>query len=264
MIAAASLQAAVVTVFLDNGSNAPGSTNSGSPFATGDREATWDVSSSAQGGLTALGAAVMEVRMVTLNVNGDSRAANNGGGNGLAVDTGANSAWMDGGTQESGLFQVRFYSDVEKTVEITGLNITLSSVIVRLGNVSNLLLGAYAGSGVLTFDDGASGAIATPADNSSNVYLGGTLISSANDGTNSSTSDTGLLPTTSAGVNFYTVASSGVTFGEDDSLWLRRNNSGGADSAYQLGGFTLNVIPEPSSAMLMMGGLLAMGMRRRR
>lgn len=72
------------------------------------------------------------------------------------------------------MFQVRFYSDVGKTVEITGLNITLSSVVVRLGNVSNLLLDAYAGSGALTFDDGGSGAIGTPAENSSNVYLGGT------------------------------------------------------------------------------------------
>ena len=95
MIAAAPIQAAVVTVFLDNGVNAPGSTNTAIPFVTGDRVATWDVTAAQQGGLTSLGAAVMEVRMVTLNVNGDSRAANTGGGNGLGVDTGGNVAWPE-------------------------------------------------------------------------------------------------------------------------------------------------------------------------
>lgn len=266
MIAAASLHAAIVTVFLDNGSNAPGSTNTASPFSNTDRDTSWDVSAAQQGGLTALGVAVMQVRMVTFNINGDSRAANGGGGNGLAVETGANNAWMDGGSREAGLFQVTFFSDVGKTIEVTGLDISLSSVLVRMGNVSNLLIDAYAGSGALTFDDGAGipATIGAPVNNDSNIYLGGSLLSAANDGTVSESSDTGLVPTTSAGVNFYSVNSSGVAFSEDDSLWLRRRNSSGSDSAYQLGGFTLNVVPEPSSAMLMMGGLLALGLRRRR
>lgn len=262
-VTASSSQAAIVNVFLDNGTNVPGSTNTAVPFSNGDRDTSWDVTAAQQGGLTALGVAVMQVRMVTLNVNGDSRAANTGGGNGLGVDTGSNNAWMDGGSRESGLFQLTFFSDVGKTIEVTGLNITLSSVSVRLGNVSNLLLDAHAGSGALTFDDGTA-TIGAPVDNGSNINLGGTLMSAANDGTNSSSSDTGLVPTASAGINFNTVVSSGVSFTEDDSLWLRRRNTGGADSAYQLGGFTLNVIPEPSSSILLMGGLLALGLRRRR
>ena len=266
MIAAAPLQAAVVTVFLDNGVNAPGSTNTAIPFVTGDRVATWDVTAAQQGGLTSLGAPVMEVRMVTLNLNGGSRAANTGGGNGLGVDTGGNVAWMDGSTREAGLFQLTFFSDVGKTIEITGLDITLSSVIVRMNNVSTMLLDARAGSGALTFDDGAAipATIGAPADNNSNVYLGGAPMSAANDGTNADTSDLGLVPTTSAGINYYTMASTGVTFAEDDSLWLRRRNSAGVDTAYQLGAFTLNIVPEPSSAMLVLGGLLALGLHRRR
>ena len=155
---------------------------------------------------------------------------------------------------------------LSKLSEITGLDITLSSVIVRMNNVSTMLLDARAGSGALTFDDGAAipATIGAPADNNSNVYLGGALMSAANDGTNADTSDLGLVPTTSAGINYYTMASTGVTFAEDDSLWLRRRNSAGVDTAYQLGAFTLNIVPEPSSAMLVLGGLLALGLHRRR
>lgn len=63
------------------------------------------------------------------------------------------------------------------------------------------------------------------------------------------TEELGLIPTTTTGVNYYTIASSGVFISEDDSLWLRRRNDRGSDAAYQLGAFTVNVVPKPSPAM---------------
>lgn len=260
------LDAASVTVFLDNGTTAPGSTNGAIPFTNNTRESVWDITSTAESGLAALGAAVMEIRMVTLNVNGDSRRATTAGGNGLGVDTGSNNNWIDGNSREAGLFQFTLYSDVGKTVELTGLSFTLTAVISRQTNDADHLIDAFAGSGALTFDDGASGSIGTPADNSSNIYLGGSLLTAANDGTNSSTSDTGIISGSLSGAApaFYTTASSGVSFGDDDSFWLRRRNAVAGDAAYQLGGFTLNVVPEPTAPTLIgLGGLMLLLRRRR-
>ncbi|MEP4079391.1 PEP-CTERM sorting domain-containing protein [Haloferula sp.] len=266
LASASVLNAASVSVFLDSGAagKVPGSTNTATPFANNSRESTWDITSSAQTGLSALGAAVMEVRMITVNINGDSRRATVGGGNGLGVDTGGNANWIDGSSREAGIFQFKLYSDVGKTMEITGLTFTLSSVISRMTDNTNHVIDAFAGGGAITFDDGSSNPIGTPAANASNVYLGGSLFTAGNDAGNSSVSDLGIISGSLSGATpaYYTATSSGVTFDEDDTFWLRRRN--GADAAYQLGGYTLDIVPEPTSSTLFAMGAAGLILRRRR
>ena len=226
-----------VTVFLDNGSFAPGSSNTGQPFGSGSRDATWDVLATAENGLSVIGAAVMEVRMVCFNVNGNSRGADSGGLNGLAVWTGVNNAWMDGGTREAALFQLAVYSDVAKTTEIKGLDITFESIISRV-NGSNLSMEAFAGSGEISFVDPGGDL------NDVKVYLGGDLLAEWNDAIiNSFAAEANLNPDDNIH-KWYTIASTnGITFSENDSFWLRRENLAGAtDQAYQLGGITFDVL----------------------
>lgn len=258
------VSAASVSIFLDNGTNLATSTNSGTPYSNTDRDVSWDVLASAESGLSAVGGAVMEVRMLTLNVNGDSRQANGGGGNGLAVTTGGNNAWLDGSTREGAVFQFKVYSDLGKTTEVTGLTFTLSSVLARMSNNSNHVVDAFAGSGALTFDDGTS-AIPAPVDNNSNIFLGGNLMNAGGDSSNQTVQDLGLGPTSFTGPapDVYAIASSGVSFDEDGTFWIRRRNLAGADAAYQLGALTFDVIPEPSSAMLLSLAACACLRRRR-
>ncbi len=239
------IQAAVVNVFLDDGAHVSESSNTGTPFVNDTQDTTWDVDATAENGLTGIGAAVMTVRMVTFNVNGSLRNANTGGGNGLAVYTGGNNAWMDGTTREAGLFQLAFYSDLAKTTEITGLDITFKSLISRTNLGTTRAVDVLAGSGAVTFDGG-------------NVLLGGVILTAANDGDNSFAAKAGLV-SPSDNIAFYTInaGTDAVTFSESDSFWVRRRNfSGSGDSAYQLGGLTFDVIPEPATLGLfaMVGG----------
>ncbi len=110
-------------VFLDDGANVPGSSNSGIPYPVSGADVSWDVTATAESGLSDIGAAVMEVRMVTLNVAGDSRGMSPSVF-GLGIQTGGNGAWMDGSTRETAVFQLAFYSDLAKTLEITDVDIT--------------------------------------------------------------------------------------------------------------------------------------------
>ncbi len=233
------IRAAVVNVFLDDGSHVSGSSNSGTPYANNDRDVTWDVAATAESGLADIGAAVMSVRMVTVNVNGDSRGANSAGGNGLAVSTGSNGLWFDGGTREAVLFQFSFYSDLAKTTEMTGLDMDLVSIVSRVATGTTKVVDAFVGSGVLTFDP------STNFNNTTDVFLGGTLLSAANDATNSFDSALGYKTTNDA-LGFYIMTNAVVgrieSFSEDDSLWIRRRNSKVGDAAYQLGGLRFEVV----------------------
>jgi hypothetical protein len=212
----------------------------------------------------------MQVRMVTFNVNGDSRSSTTAGGNGLGVDTGGNTNWIDGSTFEAVLFQFKLFSDVAKTTEITNLSYTLSSILVRMTENSNHVIIPHVGSGALGFDDGGDPltTIPSPVSNNSNVLLNGSLMSRANDSSNASTVGANLVPSSLAGgatPAFYTVASSGVSFDENDSIWFRRINlAGSVDAAYQLGAISFNVIPEPGSVGLLGVTFLGLAIRRRR
>lgn len=244
--------ASLVTIFLDNGSNAPGSSNSGSPFVNGNRDVTWDISASAENGLVDIGAAVMSVRLVCNNMLAASRGTDTGGGNGLAVQTGSNNAWFDGGTGEAAIFQFAFYSDAGKTSKLAGLNLTLNSLISRVAT-TDLLLHANAASGELTYTG--------PLDNNALVYLNGTAMTSANDASLAQIRDLNLKSDADAGVNqWFTIGASGdMTFSDSDTFWLRRANANSAsDGFYQLGGVTLDVIPEPVTLGLI--GFVSAGM----
>ena len=248
-----SIYASPVTVFLDNGAQAPGSSNSGSPFANSDRDTTWDVLATAESGLSDIGAAVMSVRMVCLNVNGTSRGADAGGGNGLAVQTGPNNAWFDGGTGEAAVFQFAFYSDVGKTTELTELNLTLNALISRVAD-TNLLVHANAASGNLSYTG--------PLDNDAVISLGGTSMLNANDASIAETRELSLRSDANAGVNqWFTISASGeMTFADSDTFWLRRANTGGAsDAFYQLGGITFDITSIPEPATLGLLGFMSAG-----
>ncbi len=96
--------AATINVFLDDGTKVAGSSNTSQPFSNGARNITWDILASAESGLSDIGAAVMTIRMVPFNLNGDSRGAITADGSGLGVDTGSSVNWIDGGTGEGALF----------------------------------------------------------------------------------------------------------------------------------------------------------------
>ena len=252
-----SLITADISVFLDDGMKAPGSTNTGQPFGSSPSfDTTWDILPSAQSGLTTLGAAVMEVRMLTFNVNADGRNATQAGGNGLGVLTGDDNNYMDARTGETALFQLSFFKDLGKTDSINVHSITLDSLIVRSANVSNPAINAYAGSGAIT--KGGTNGI--------RHSIGGTVLRTSNDAANSFVSDLNLSPATTPGTNYYTVNSTGVIFGQDDSLWLRRTGNTN-EYEFQLAAVNLSVavVPEPS-AFLGLLGLICGGsfVRRRR
>ena len=245
--------AAVVNVFLDDGAHVPGSSNSGMPFANGDRDVSWDVAATAESGLADVGAAVMTVRLVTFNTNGDSREANKAANNGLAVDTGANNEWFDGNSREAALFQFSFYSDLAKTTQITGLDLGLISVVSRVKLGTTQLVDAYVGSGALTFSS-------SPILDTTDVFLGGTLLRTANDTANSFDSALGFQASSDLLTHYTMTAATGSidSFSEDDSLWIRRRNTTGDNEVYQLGAISLNVIPEPTTLGLC--GFVAAGM----
>jgi hypothetical protein len=245
--------AGVVNVFLDDGVHVAGSSNSGMPFTNGDRDVSWDVTATAESGLASVGAAVMTVRLVTFNTNGDSRSANTAAGNGLAVDTGTNNEWFDGGTREAALFQFSFYSDLAKTTEISGLDIGLLSIVSRVQNGTTKMVDAYVGSGALTFSNATI-------DNTTDIFLGGSLLNTGRDPANSFDSALGFQSSSDT-LTYYTMTAavgSIDSFDEDDSLWIRRRNTTVGDSAYQLGAISLNVIPEPTTLGLC--GFVAAGM----
>jgi len=234
-------QAAIVNVFLDSGSIVPGSSNTGAPYANGVRDASWDVAATVESGLADMGAAVMSVRMVTFNVDANSRTMNSGGGNGLAVAMGSNNLWMDGSTGEAAVFQLTFYSDAAKTMEITGLDITLKSIHARRHSASGGLLGmrAYAGSGALALSS---------SDNDGVVSLGGVALTAGTDAANSFASDGDFRFPAADFSQQELLSNDTVVFAEDDTVWLRRINLSGGDNAYQLGAVTFDVVPDPAKA----------------
>ena len=227
-------RASVVNVFLDDGS-APGSSNTSAPYAIGggvtnNSDSTWDVLATAENGLSAIGAAVMEVRMLTFNVNGDLRGAGHSTF-GLGVTTGSNSGWFDGNTQEAALFELSFFSDVAKSLELTGVDITFKSILARHVPVdTNRVVTVYSGSGVVTTAGAA-------------VFLDGTKMSSANDSTLYDSAQAGLgIPDSAEGQYVTMLGDDSVAFTENNVFWVRRRNLAGVgDAAYQLGAITFDV-----------------------
>ena len=257
------VHANTVSVFLDNGTNAPGSTNTAVPFATGDRDTTWTITSAAQPGLTGFGAAAMQVRMVTFNINGNSRQANQAGGNGLGVNTGTNT-WMDSSVGQAAAFQFTFFSDVAMTTQLTGLDIRFDSFTSRIADNPNVQdLSAYAGSGAFVYSNPDD-------DNNGLLTLGGTDMTLGNDGTLGnlgSSTFMGVVTEGSGSTQYYTIASTAINFSEEDTFWVRRRNevAPNANTVYQLGELTFTVIPEPGTYAALFG-LVALGvvaLRRR-
>ncbi len=225
---------AEVSVWLDDGTHAPGSTSAGQAYAN-LRDASWDVTATQENGLADIGAAVMNVRLVCFQSAGDSRESTTGGGNGLTVRSGSNNFWMDAFNYEGAALNLSFFSDINKTTEITGLDITFKSLMARTAN-ANLAVNAYAGSGVLAISgEGTS--------DSDTVSLGGNNLIYANDSVNAFAEDTDLIPAGFSGTDFYTIRGSGaVSFNENDTFWLRRYNlNSAADTAYQLANLTFTV-----------------------
>ena len=260
LISTASAQ--TLSVFFDDGDKAPGSTNVGTPFTTGDRDTTWDISSTAQPGLAQIGAAVVQVRMVTFNVNANSRQANAAGGNGLGINTGGTNTWMQSNTNQAAAFQFTFFSDAEKTSELTGLDIQFDSFTSRIADNPNLqLLHAYAGSGDFIYSNPGN-------DNNGLLTLGGTDMTTANDdllGNLGSSTSMGVVTEGAGSTQYYTIDSTAINFSEQDLFWVRRNNQGPADTVYQLAELQFTVIPEPKYYGLMAGlGMLSLILLRRR
>ena len=257
---APSSQASIVNVFLDDGSRVAGSSNTSMPFGVGDRDLSWDVSATAENGLTAIGAAVMEVRMVTY-ATAYSRGTHNFGYWGLAVQGGSNSTWLDAG--EGAAFELSFFSDAGKTTEITGLDITFKSLTSRVHGafINNFAMNAYASSSALSV-------LPTPLTDASVVKVGiYNLFGTTQDDLASDTSDAGLLATTlTDSADYYTAfGTDSVVFNEDDVFWLRRENLGGVlDQVYELGAVTFDVVPEPATLGLfaLVGGGMAWIRRR--
>lgn len=195
---------------------------------------TWDVSATEQPALLDIGSAVMTVRLVPFNIFANSRGTDTGGGNGLAVQTGIQSSWMDGKTAEAALFQFTFYSDAAKTKEITGVNITLKSILSRIGvGGSQMAMDAYAGLGILDISG-------EPRPDDRHVSLGGTPLTAENDRGNSFASDRGMKARITSHTYYAMESSGSVVFTEKDSFWVRRRTPIGTDDvAYQLGGITL-------------------------
>ncbi len=246
--------AAVVNVFLDDGTKVAGSSNTNQPFSNSARDITWDVLASAESGLSDIGAAVMTVRMVPFNVNGDSRGAITAGGYGLGVDTGSSVNWIDGGTREGALFQLSFYSDAAKTTEITGLDISFQSLVTRAQSGTGKLLDIFVGSGELTFSKSFTGGPIN--DNSVKLLLGGTELSAANEDAMAFDFAKGYK-TGDDTLGLYTLDNDDTTinwnsgvFSEDDSIWVRRRNITTGDDVYQLGAITFNVESSGSAGQL--------------
>lgn len=226
-----------VIVFLDNGSCVPGSSNSDLPFKNGDRDVAWDVTAAQQPGLRSIGAAVMSVRMVPFNIFANSRGADTGGCNGLAVQTGTQPFWMDGKTAEAALFQFSFYRDTAKTEKISGVKITFESLTSRIGaGGSQMMMDAYAGSGALEISD-------NPRADDRVVSLDGRKLLAADDPKNSFVRERGLKAVVEGEACYCTMPGNGtLSFGENDSFWLRRRTPIGIeDVAYQLGRITFNL-----------------------
>lgn len=228
-----------VTVYLDDGGQIPGSSNTNQPFSVGDRDVSWDVSASAENGLIDIGAAVMTVRMLPISYPktgklGVSRGAGAGYTWGLSVfeDRGEpGDQWMYNG--DGAVFQFAFYEDAAKTTEINDVNITLSSLTARMAS-SNMAMNVFAGEGEL---------LLTGSTDSDDVTLAGNRMTIGNDSANSFVSEPGLAPTNFTGTDVYTIAANGtVSFDETDTLWVRRDNlNGAANVAYQLGAMTFAV-----------------------
>ncbi|QHI69142.1 hypothetical protein [Tichowtungia aerotolerans] len=234
------VHAAPVNVWLDNGTKAPGSTSSGTAY-NGLRDATWDVTATEENGLADIGAAVMNVRLVSFIHNGNSRKSTDGGGNGLAVYSGSNNFWMDALNHEGVAFQLKFYSDAAKTEEITDLDITFKSLMARTAS-SNLAVNVYAGSGELAISGDAT-------NDTDMVTLDGTDLGITYDSTLAFAGETDLIPSGFIGTGFYTISGTdAVTFGEEDTFWLRRYNlNSQADTAYQVANLAFDVVPKPAT-----------------
>ncbi len=243
--AATGSQAATVNVFLDDGTNnVPGSSNIGFPYAHLDRDVTWDVGASAENGLSAIGAAVMEVRLMALGSlsSASSAAVTQGGGTGLGISAGVNGAWI--GATNAVLFQLSFYEDAAKTSEITGVDISLKSLTPRVSigvHATNMAVNAYAGSDAFSWWDANSNSVL---DNADYGFLGSHFLFINNDTVEANTEEL-LLVASDAGAatDYFTIDSDGsVVFGEGDTFWLRRENlNGSPDVAYQLGAVTFDV-----------------------
>lgn len=225
--------AANVSIYFDNGSNVPGSTNTGSPgFNFGTAVFTWDVSSTAESGLSDIGAAVMEVRMTAMDSTATRAGMNNLGGLGLAVQGGNNTNWIDPG--EAPVLELSFFSDVGKTNEITGLTIGVESYTARIASGVSLGTDFYAGSGSF--------------QNVGTIRLGGVDLTQATDATNANVDSHSISYTPpSVSTDYYTASlgSGNFEFSEDDTIWMRRS---GNARTFQLGALNLTVIPEPSTS----------------
>jgi len=251
---APSSHAALVNIFLDDGLSAPGSSNTGVPYAPQSRDTTWDVAATAESGLAGIGAAVMEVRMITL-LGASSRAAP-GSGLGLTVVGGSNNAWVD--DNQAVLFQTKFYSDLGKTTEITGVTSTFKSVTSRYWD-SNLTINAHATAGAFSWqDNGAAG----PSDEDYAFLNVNFLWAPANDLNASDSDDLGLTIPAPVYNSYNTInGTDSVVFGDGDTFWLRRENlNGAADGAYQLGAVTFDVFGPPNITLEQLPGTNALAL----
>ena len=232
-------QAAEFTIWLANDIAGGVMSNSiyegGAPYLDGARDASWDIGVATMPSLGDFGAAMLNVRMVTFNLNANSRTMNSASGpNGLAIAGGGQNLWIDGSTGEAAAFKFTFYSDTNKTSEITGLDITFKSFIARIhSQFGGLALNAFAGPGALTLSS---------SDDAGVVSIGGTTLTMASDGLNSTVSDVNLLATSSDFKHQQIDATGSLVFNESDVFWIRRQNNGGvADLAYQLGAISFEL-----------------------
>ena len=250
---APSSHASIVNVFFGD-STVPGSSNTSIPYAHLGRDQTWDVTATAESGLSAIGAAVMEVRMISLS--GASSSAVNGSSLGFATTGGGNNGWFD--NNEAVVLQLKFYSDAGKTTEITGVTSTFTSALSRYWT-SDFALNAYAAeasSGALFWQDNG---VAGPSNDDFLNVGGAFLFDEARDDNASDVSEKDLTIGAPI-VGYNTINASGaVSFGDGATFWLRRENlNGAADGAYQLGAVAFDVVPEPATLGLF--GLLGGGM----
>lgn len=253
-------QAALVNVFLDDGSIVPGSTSTVYPFNHLDREVTWDVSATAESGLAAIGAAVMEVQLTSLGGAGAySYGMTQAGLNGFAVSGGPSGAWFD--PAEAAIFHLSFYADAGKTVELTGLDVTFKSVTSR-GWTANQAVHAFAAQNQPEWVDNAPVGLGDEDYARMEIPAGGYVnFFPWQDNNMKETADYNLMSVGAVGDNYWSTAygTDAVVFGEGDTFWLRRENlSGQAAAAYQLGAVTFDVIPEPATLGLF--GLLGSGL----
>ena len=227
----------IVNIFFDDGSNCPGSSNSGAPYTNLVRDVMWNISAAEEPGLLALGAVSMDVRMIGVS-DANSHMAYTNNGLGMSVAGGGDDAWLDG--LEAVYLQPTFYADNFKWKQLKDVDITFKSIIARMDAAStNLAVNAYSTWRPLAWNDiGAPGI-----GDEDNVKLGNFNMFEFNDTNAAVASDIGIAALSVPSLGYYTNNSDGsVVFDANGTFWLRRENLNGAsDGLFQLGAVTFDV-----------------------